>query len=199
MQRRTARGRIASGVALAATACSLLAGAGGWTLRDVSDHGPYRAATLEGDDTLRFYFPRDSCTGVLRAGAAARYVERGPFGRIEAGGGACDAVGVGALARWVRRRGRPHRAGALPREMARFELVHQDEAVLLVRGIFPLAHLVFVQGGNDLVAFLPNAPACRHFVAQGAGQLQFSRTAPEVLWFGAGDARCPVLGLATPL
>jgi hypothetical protein len=192
------RRAVALGVALGGTACALLFGSGRWTLRDVSDHGPYRAASLEGSERLRFYFPLDGCGAELRPGGSVSYVDSGVFGRVDGQDLRCEAVGVGALASWVRRKGRPVQGNALPRETARFELVHEDESVLLVRGQFPLAPLVFVPGGNDLVAFLPNNAACRSYVGQGAGELQYSRSSAEVLWFGSGEARCPVLGLALP-
>jgi hypothetical protein len=71
--------------------------------------------------------------------------------------------------------------------------------LIFLRGRFPLASRVFISGGYDIVAVLPNVAACAAVAEQNATSLEFRAAGPEAFVLLAGDQTCNVLGFALPL
>jgi hypothetical protein len=164
-------------------------------------HGPYLVADLTGTGgPLRMLAPADdpSCAQLLAPESRVTYRKHGVFGRFERGDASCDAVGVASLAAWRDRQprapGRP-----VPRATVHFEVIARDSAVVLLRGRFPLAGRVGIPAGYDLVAMLPNDPACQKPIEQGVATMEFRDAGDPPYRIVAGGANCPVLGFATPL
>lgn len=156
--------------------------------------GPYIDATLllqSGE--WRFLFPRSAtCAEVLLAEASVSYQRRGHFGRVTSSAGAsCDPVGIGTLRRW--RRGR-RKGATVPSSAARFEVIHEDTEVLLLRGRFPLASRLGVPNTFDVVAMVANDELCTPVARSGAATLVFWPSGSRVLQLSA----CPVLAVAMP-
>ena len=156
--------------------------------------GPYIDATLllqSGE--WRFLFPRSAtCAEVLLAEASVSYQRRGHFGRVTSSAGAsCDPVGIGTLRRW--RRGR-RKGATVPSSAARFEVIHEDTEVLLLRGRFPLASRLGVPNTFDVVAMVANDELCAPVARSGAATLVFWPSGSRVLQLSA----CPVLAVAMP-
>ena len=192
---------LATVMSLAITSCAWFREPPVWRVTRVSHHGAYLLAAINSErEGLTFVFePTEACRQVLQIDGEVRYVGDGPFGRLERGGARCAAIGVGQFASWVRRFNRPLNLPILPRSEATFRKIGEDDEVILVRGIFPLAGLVRVPGGGDRVAFLPNSEICETYVEQGAGPMLYRRTSAEVIWLGGASTRCPILALARPL
>jgi hypothetical protein len=161
--------------------------------------GPYLEVSLEGGGLdLRMLAPAsERCAALLEPEAKITYAKEGNFGRVERDGESCDLVGVGSLAAWRDRQPRRHGRPA-PSETARFEVVHRDPEVVLVRGRFPLAARAGIPAGYDLVALLPVSAVCKEAVERGEATLEF-RDAGEAFRLGGSGGFCPVLGFATPL
>ncbi len=192
---------LATAMSLSITSCAWFREPPIWRVTQVSHHGPYLQAAINSErGGLTFVFePTDVCHQVLQMNDEVAYVGGGPLGWIERGGARCAAIGVGQFASWVRRFNRPRNLPILPRSEATFRKIGEDDEVILVRGIFPLAGLVGVPGGGDSVAFLPNSEICETYVEQGAGPMLYRRTSAEVIWLGGASTRCPILALARPL
>ena len=172
-----------------------------WTIHDVSRHGGYLAASIRGEQqTLAFYFePTPDCKAMLQEFGEQLYRRRGPLGTLQQGEKSCVPVGIGRIRSWALRHPTPRNLPILPSQPARFRKIYSDSEVVLVRGNFPLAGLVFFAGGRDAVAFLPNIEVCQRYVEQGGGAMQYRRSSQEVVWLGSASARCQILGLARPL
>ena len=156
--------------------------------------GPYIDATLllrSGE--WRFLFPQSAtCAAMLRPEAPVSFQNRGHFGRVMGSDGAlCDAVGIGTLRRWRRSR----RPGELPpSSAARFEIIHEDTEVLLLRGRFSLASRLGVPNSFDAVAMVANDEVCSQVARSGAATLVLWPSGSRVLQLSA----CPVLAVAMP-
>ena len=120
-------------------------------------------------------------------------------GTLQQGDRSCVPVGIGRIRSWALRNPTPRKLPILPSQSASFREIYRDSEVVLVRGNFPLAGLVYFSGGRDAVAFLPNTEVCRRYIEQGAGAMQYKRRTEEVIWLGGASARCQILGLARPL
>jgi hypothetical protein len=170
---------------------------------DARLHGqPWSAGPLSGSPfDLRFFFAADAlCARVLAPEAELEYVSRGVFGRVRRGGEECEALGVGPLEAWRNRRPRPEVGGGpIPRDHARFRVIHSDEQSVLVRGRFRLAGLVGIPGGDDLVAALPNSDACRGHIQAGEASLEFRSAGQPAFALVGADGPCPVEGFALPV
>jgi len=166
----------------------------------VSQHGPYLLASLAGPMAdLRFFAPAtQACIQVLAPDTRVNYGKSGQFGRFRRDDQICDPIGIASLAAWrdtqPRRRGPP-----VPRATAYYHVAQQDPELIFLRGRFPLASRVFISGGYDIVAVLPNVAACAAVAEQGATSLEFRAAGPEAFRLLAGDQSCDVLGFALPL
>lgn len=162
--------------------------------------GPVSGSPLD----LRFFFPADArCVRLLAPESELEYVSRGVFGRVRSGDEECEALGVGPLEAWRDRRGRPDvaatRDSLVPRDVARFAVIHRDEEVVLVRGRFRLAGLAAIPGGDDLVAVLPNTRDCRRPIEAGEASLEYRASGRPAFALVGPDGLCPVLGFVQPL
>ncbi len=156
--------------------------------------GSYIDATLLLDSgAWRFLFPRSAtCAEVLVPEAPISYQRRGHFGRvISSDGASCDPVGIGTLRRW---RGSRRPGEGPPSSAARFEIIHEDAQVLLLRGRFPVASRLGVPNTFDVVAMVANDEVCAPVARSGAGSLVFWPSGSRVLQLSA----CPVLAVAMP-
>ena len=166
-------------------------------------HGPYLFVEFRsGRALITILAPAadEACARMLRPEASLVYRRAGHFGRFERDGEACDPVGVGSLAAWRDRQPRGASGGSpLPRRPARFREIARDEAVVLVRGRFPLAGRVGVPNGHDVVAALPNEAVCVRAIESGTASLEFVPTGRQALRLVGERAPCPVLALAIPL
>ena len=170
---------------------------------DVQRVGPYRAADIRGvAGTLRFYFaPGGTCQDLVQEGAAALYLPEGHFGRLAATALAprCSPVGVASLAAWRDQLPLRRSRYLLPRERATLRPAGSGPGVLLARGAVPLAIELRIPGPEDLVAVLPDTPACRSLLAARSGILEFRPEGPDPLVLEDRTGRCPIRGLALPL
>jgi hypothetical protein len=166
----------------------------------VSTHGPYLLVSLAGPlAELRFFAPAtEACLQVLAPDARVNYGKAGVFGRFRRGDLICDPIGVASLAAWRDRQ--PRRQGPpVPRATAYYRLVQVDPELIFIRGRFPLASRVYIPGGYDLVAVLPNTEPCVAVAAQGEASLEFRAAGPEPFLMLAGGPTCDVFGFALPL
>ncbi|MBW2396942.1 MAG: hypothetical protein JRG95_22060 [Deltaproteobacteria bacterium] len=172
------------------------------TISDVQEIGPYRAATLTGSKgSWQLYFPRvGACEAMVRSGAKGVYRFEGPFGVLRAEEGPdCSPVGVGSLLAWRDEQPRRRSQFLMPREQARFAVLHRGESFLLIRGAFPLALEIRWPEPMDSVAVLPATPACHAQLERTAATLEFHATGPEVFLLESDAGPCPIIGLALPL
>jgi hypothetical protein len=141
----------------------------------------------------RFLFPAsEECAAVLEPEAPVTYTPGGLWGRFHGPEGTvCEPAGVGNLDR--RRRSRVPGEVA-PSSPARWEVVHRDEEVLLLRGRFELATRVGFGGTYDLVALVANDDVCRPIAESGASTLVYRPAGRRAFSLG----RCLVLAFATP-
>lgn len=164
--------------------------------------GPYLLVRLGGDSEHALLVPADeTCARLSRPEARVRFVDRGFPGWLEPPGGPgtarCEAAGVMDLERIRDRRPRPE-APFSPRKTAFWETVHRDGRHALLRGRFPLAHLVGIGGGGDLVAVVADDERCAGVVAAERGSLEF-RDVGTAFRLRVEGPPCPLLGFARPL
>lgn len=171
-------------------------------ISEVEEIGPYRAATLTGrKGSWRLYFPRvGACEALVRSGGKGVYRFEGPFGVLQSEQGRrCSPVGVGSLAAWRDEQPRRRSQYLVPREQARFAVLHRGKSFLLVRGAFPLAIEIRWPEPMDSVAVLPATPACQAQLERSKATLEFRATGPEVFVLESEAGPCPIVGLALPL
>lgn len=170
------------------------------TVHAVEIHGPYLLAELAGrGERARFFAPPSAdCLALLVPEKRLVYGKSGTFGKVSGGGVRCDLYGVASLDVWRDRQPRK-RGGLVPRSAARYTLLAHDDAYFLVRGRFALATKVSIPGAYDLVAMLPNEPACREAVERGEASLEFRPAGASVYRLMVGSSFCPVEGFAIPL
>lgn len=199
--RRTWRRSVATALCSAALSSAAgLASAGEVFVRSREALGPYLSVRLTGEHEHRLLLPnRPACVALSRPEARVRYLDRGFPGRLEAvagDAGRCEASGVLDLERTRDRRPRP-KVPFAPRKTAFWEVIHRDGRHALLRGRFPLAHLVGFAGGGDLVAVVADDESCAGLLASERGALEFRDTG-TALRLSAGGSRCALLGLARP-
>ena len=166
----------------------------------VEPRGGYLDATLRGDaGTVRLFVPpTEECRRVLAPEANVQFESVGA-GRVSRDGVQCDAVGIGPVEELSRRRPDPTVATtAIPREQANWEVVHQDDEAIFLRGRFPLAALVGWAGGDDTVAVVSSAPHCREIAARGVGSLEYRPRGQDTLALDGRDGLCRVEALIRP-
>ena len=172
-------------------------------IADVQSVGPYRAADIRGvAGTLRFYFaPGGTCRDLVQEGAALLYLPEGRFGSLAETASAprCSPVGVASLAAWRDQLPARRSRYLQPREPASLRPAGSGPGVILARGALPLAVELRIPGPGDLVAVLPDTPACRSLLAARSGMLEFRPEGPDPLVLEDRAGRCPIRGLARPL
>lgn len=164
--------------------------------------GPYRVADVRGvAGSQRFYFAPGGTCGELLGEGAAFYLPEGRFGSLvaRADGPRCAPVGVADLESW--RDGLPQRRSRylVPREPATLRPAGTAPGLLLVRGSLPLAIELRIPGPGDLVAVVPDDPACRSLLAARSGMLEYRSQGPDPLVLRGREGPCPIRGLALPL
>jgi len=165
------------------------------SVTQVAPRGNYLDASFATSSGVwRFLFPTSpSCAAVLRPEAPVVYHPGGMWGRFHSPDGAvCHPAGISNLERW--RRSRVEGEGR-PSSPARWEVVHQDKEVFLLRGRFALASRIGVAGTHDIVAMVANDDTCRPVAESGAATLVFRQSGRPAFLLG----QCPVLAFARPL
>ena len=159
----------------------------------------YLEATLqEGDGApLRFYFPDDSvCRALLQEGADVEYGGTGTLGNVKGSAGRCEPLGTSSLGPWHDRT-HTQRQRLAANAIARFELFHEDDEVVWLRGRFPLGR-VLGWVSDDLVAVLPSRPDCRTIAARREASMTYHRRGDWLFDLRAGQARCEIIGMLQP-
>ncbi|MDH3684815.1 MAG: hypothetical protein OEP95_01245 [Myxococcales bacterium] len=148
-------------------------------------------ATRSGE--WRFLFPANGdCAALITPDSPVTYTPGGLWGRFHGPDGTeCEPAGVGNLDR--RRRSR-RQGEVTPSSPARWEVVHRDDEMFLLRGRFELATRVGFAGTHDLVAMVANDDVCRPVAESGASSLVYRPSGTRAFTLG----RCPVLAFATP-
>jgi len=165
------------------------------SVAEVARRGNYFDASFAtASGVWRFLFPASpDCAAVLRPEAPVIYNPGGMWGSFHSPDGAvCDPAGISNLEK--RRRSRVEGEGR-PSSPARWEIVHQDKEVFLLRGRFALASRIGVAGTHDVVAMVANDDTCRPVAESGAATLVFRSAGRPAFQLG----RCPVLAFARPL
>jgi len=160
----------------------------------VAPRGSYIDASFStSSGEWRFLFPASpTCAAVLKPEAPVIYNPGGTWGRFHSPDGAvCEPAGIGNLERW--RRSRVEGEGR-PSSPARWEVVHRDNQVFLLRGRFELASRMRLAGTYDVVAMVANDDTCRPVAESGAAALVFRNSGRPAFQLG----RCPVLAFARP-
>ena len=171
----------------------------------VASAGPYRAADVRGvAGSLRFYFPPGgTCSALVVEGGAALYLPEGRFGSLAGSAAAeaprCAPVGVASLAAWRDQLPVRRSRYLVPRERATLRRAGSAPGILLARGRLPLAVELRIPDPEDVVAIVPDSPACRSLLAARWGMLEFRPEGPDPLVLGEREDPCPILGLALPL
>lgn len=165
------------------------------SVAEVARRGSYLDASFATSSGVwRFLFPASpECAAVLRPEAPVIYNPGGMWGSFHSPDGAvCEPAGISNLEKW--RRSRVEGEGR-PSSPARWEVVHRDEQVFLLRGRFALASRIGVAGSHDVVAMVANDDTCRPVAESGAATLVFRSAGRPAFQLG----RCPVLAFARPL
>jgi len=170
-----------------------------YTVRHVALRGPYIDADLvrpSGVSARVFAFDTPECRAVLAPEMGIDWKTGGLGGTFARGDARCEAAGLSELA--SPNRPRPFGSFA-PTGLATFEVLYQDEAVILLRGRFPLGDIVGFPAGHDAVAVAPNTETCRGAVATGAATMQYLRSPDSVLRLMTPSRDgCPLLALLLP-
>jgi hypothetical protein len=171
-------------------------------LSEVVSVGPYLDATLSNQRySLRFLFPGSGdCLAMIRSGAELRYLHIGSLGSVvDEEKRRCEPIGVASLGDWrdqQPRRRPPHRT---PRVQVEFRTIFEGEALVLVRGRFPLALEIHWPAAMDTVAMLPAGPVCDKVRQRGKTTMEYHATGPEPFLLVGEQGDCPILGFAAPL
>jgi hypothetical protein len=172
----------------------------GFVVERVQPRGPFLEVDLSGGFALRTYVPpSEDCAFVLAPEKKITYVERGS-GRFEREDRACDAAGIGEpnISRGRQPRSSAPGSSAIPRAQATFGVLYEDADVLLLRGRFPLAHLVGWAGGADSVAVVPNEENCQGAITGGVASMEYRASGRISLALVGPGGLCPIVGLIRP-
>jgi len=162
----------------------------------------YLDTTLHGEGwTFRTFLPpTEACGRAVAKETGARWLSGGTHGILERDGQSCESVGIGSLDEWRKRRGRPQRTHTpIPSGHARYQKVYEDEAVVFLRGRFPLLGYLGWVGGEDTIAVVPKLRVCDKPIERGQATIEYFMTGRNVLTLGSKDGRCPIEGLIKPL
>jgi hypothetical protein len=161
--------------------------------------GPYIDAQLKGDADVRLLVPAsETCARILRPEAQVEYWARGPWGEVRSGEETCTPLGVGDLSAWRDRKPRFQESTPVPSSRADFEILHEDEEVVLARGRFLLANRIGFINTGDLVAMIPNTETCREAMEDGEDTLLFRPIGREAFTLMVEGGSCPIAGFAAP-
>ncbi len=172
------------------------------SIADLRGLGPYLGAELRGRGGAQgfLFVASDACQSVLREGAEARLEPVQPLGRlVDDAGRSCLAHGMLGLAGW---------RDALPERRADFlvvsgpaelRLVQASDGILLAAGKLPLALELRWTKPLDVVALLPDTPACHAHLARPRTVLEFRPRGPDALVLRGRLEPCAILGLAEPI
>ncbi len=157
-----------------------------------------RAALASTAVSTALLFPDDpACRAILRPEVTVEYARAGRFGVVRGGGASCRAVGVASLEAWRDARPRPKLSSPRPRAPAFYEIVHDAEDHAQLRGQFPLARLLDIDG-SDIVALVPKLPVCERPLSRRSASMEYCATRSPVLWLVGEGGQCPIVGLALP-
>ena len=164
----------------------------------VSQRGPYLDADLAGPVAMRTFTPASEvCAAVLVPERSVVWSERGLGGRFASDGLECRAAGIGEPLLERARQPRPRNL-RVPREQANYSSIYEDSDVALLRGRFPLAHLVSWPGGSDTVVAVPNVPVCRRPIDAGVASMEYRDSGRPTLALVGERGLCPIVGLLRP-
>ena len=201
MRRHLGLGLVCAHAAALGFACATAPGAtSDWGITSVKQRGVHLDVRMDtGREEVRFFFPAgdEACQQVLKKGNQVQYVVSGPVGSVRYQDLSCDPIGIGSIDWWRRRRGRPE-APPSPRSTARFEPIYQDEDVAMVRGRIPFTGLVNWAGGEDTIAVLPLAAACRPLLERGEATIEFRAAGRIPLRLISSGQTCEIQGLIRP-
>lgn len=169
------------------------------TVSAVTPRGPYLEAELDMSGKVFFGYalPSEACSGVFEPAAEVVYVDSGPLGWFERGELRCQLLGVGNLRIW-RDRSRRSSAQLAPRSQASYRLIHRDDEVALLRGVFPQASRLGFSGSSDLVAIVPVSDVCSGPIERNTSSLEYRDKGANVLALVGADGLCNLRGLAQP-
>jgi hypothetical protein len=181
-------------------------GLGSWatdlTVYRVVPRWVYIESTLVGHGlSLTVYTPASAeCAHVMQPEQPVDYVERGVGGRFLRDDVQCDTVGIGPplVQRTRGGRGGSLRTTPIPREQATFQVVFEDEEVMLLRGRFVLASRIGWSGGHDSIAVVPNESRCRLAVEGGVASMEFRPAGRNTLSLVSREGPCRIIGLVMP-
>lgn len=165
--------------------------------------GAYLEARLQaraGRSSLLFV-ASEACRALLQEGAEVHVVAEQPLARISGKGPeTCSARGISDLAAW-RDLVPPRRASLLVLTApAELRLLHATETgELLAAGKLPLALELRWATPLDVVALLPDTPACRAHLARDSTELEYRARGEHPLVLRGRLEPCPILGLAEPV
>jgi len=191
--------RLAALVSVAWLAATPAAGPAGaaetMTVARVRVVGDYLTIRLSGRSPLAFVaHATEACAQVLRPESRVAWIDRGGAGRLEGHGAVCELAGLLDLETWRDRRPRPA-ARPAPRATARYRVVAREGGTAVLRGRFPLAGLVGIPGGQDLVALVDDDERCAGILADDAAALEFRDAGRTAFRLGP---TCAVRGFARP-
>jgi hypothetical protein len=177
-------------------------GRGQARVEGVREIGPYLQASLAGRGGAQgfLFVASDACRAALMDGAIVRLTPARPFVRVTSASGAqCSARGLASLTAW--RDTLPDRRASFLVVTAPAELQLASEApgFLLATGKLPLAAELRWTTPLDLVAVLPDTPACRAHLARPRTEMEFRPRGDDVLVLRGRLAACPVLAIAEPV
>ncbi len=202
---------VAAALSLVSAACNWRTnmwrmGLGSWatdlTVARVVPRWVYLESTLVGHGlSLTVYTPAsEACVHVMQPEEPVDYVERGVGGRFLRDDVQCDTVGIGPplVHRTRGGRGGSLRTQPIPREQSTFQVVFEDEEVMLLRGRFVLASRIGWRGGHDSVAVVPNESRCRLAVDGGVASMEFRPAGRNTLSLVSREGPCRIIGLVIP-
>ena len=79
-----------------------------------------------------------------------------------------------------------------------FQVIFQDEAVILARGRFPLASTLGWTGSSDTVAVFPNTELCSVPLGRGVASMEYRTAGRYTLTLVSSGGQCPFHGLIQP-
>ncbi len=168
----------------------------------VRELGPYVEARVVGRAGRRsFLFVGSAdCRRTLRDGQLAQLEPARPLGRvIGPDGTGCAVRGISELAGW--RDAVPDRRASflVPTAPAELRLLQELPGLLLAAGKLPLALELRWATPLDVVALLPDTPACRAHLARASTQMEFRARGEDALVLRGRLEACPILALAEPV
>jgi hypothetical protein len=180
----------------------------GWTTQlkviETVQRDRYLETHFRGDgiELHRFFPANDTCRDLLAPGSLLEFILVGHYGEFRRGDLQCSATGVADLEEWRRRFGKNSSlttSSPIPRALAHYERVAQDDHSILLRGNFPLASYVRANVSQDLVLVLPHTPECELVADQITANMEYRPSGNPALALLSNQGRCAVRGFVAPI